>query len=148
MYYAPLHFPVFMFLVVAFVCYMWKSRKKHVNTDLDHMAVPKEKPENVQAVSDTNKGRRSFFLKLYVSEPDALRVTFKHIPGDQVKLAVRDGHFYVVIDGVSILASSESDSEYLANTLRNFGHVDAYIYSRDQGSTPKWMDFLTVIVYY
>lgn len=147
MYYSPMHFPVFMFLVVAFVCYMWKKRTKKHHDSLSSMVVPKSDTSKLDSVLAENKGRKSEFLDLYVSEPEEMRVTFRHAPGDQVRLETHGSDIFVRIGGLLIKALPKNYGGHVLSSLNNGATYKAYIYSRDKASTPKWMDFLSIVVY-
>lgn len=72
---------------------LWSSLKQHFKID---------------SVLAENKGRKSEFLDLYVSEPNEMRVTFCHAPGDQVHLETHGSDIFVRIGGLSIKALPEN----------------------------------------
>ena len=148
MYYVPMHFPVFMFLVVAFVCYMWKTRAKKQHDSLPFMVVPKNDTSKLDSVLAENLWRISDFVDLYVSEPNEMRVTFCHAPGDQVHLETHGSDIFVRIGGLSIKALPKNYGGAILSSLNNGTAYKAYIYSRDESSTPKWMDFISIVVYF
>lgn len=150
MYYAPMSFPVLVFLIVAFICYMHKHRNKKVNLSPSFpKRAPRTIPSRIKAVVDEHRGFTAEIIDVCSYTLNTNPITMKHIPGDPVELKMVDDNVAVFIDGAIITTLYCIEDSRLKQVVESGRKFYAYIFERDmEASNPNWMDFLKVIVFY
>lgn len=150
MYYAPMSFPGFLLLIIAFVFYMHKHRNKKGNFSASFpKKVPQSDPSRIQSVINAHRDCTAEIIDVCSYKWETTPVTMKHIPGDRVELKMDDGAVTVFIDGTLIAHLYYLENSRLEQIVRSRHKFYAYIFDRDmRASSPNRLDFLTIIVFY
>ena len=148
MYNAPLPLPILAIAAVAFICYLSKTapKKKHRYKLNKYIKVPKTDPKRVRSVIDSHSDCISVIENICSWDPERTAVTMRHSPGDPVSLRFANGALSVFIDDTYIDKVFNSKLNSIVSAGKEY---EAYIYERDMAaSSPRYMDFLSVIVFY
>lgn len=149
MYYAPMPLPVLALLVVALVCYLHKHRDKKL---LYHDLPKIDSSPHLDRIEEIVKKHRdctAIICDANAYSFEKAQITTKHIPGDPVVLKIVDGRLSLFVDGFFITSLYFVNDPNINGIVERGDAYDAYIFERDiAASSPKWMDFISIIIFY
>lgn len=148
MFSGPMPWPVLIFSVISFLCYLRKTslKKRYRPRSTKYLKFPKTDPERVKRIVDAHKDYESKELEILCINPERIDISMKYSPGDKVSIGFKDEDLAVFIEGCFI--SNVFDYK-LKSLIKDGVEYEAFIYDRDMScSVPGYTDSFQVIVFY